>query len=93
MKRNMNITEEKIFELMKEKITSLLKMRGHDVDLISKSDSFEELGVRSLEVATLVSILDHEYKVDPFSSSKYSVTDIRTLGDVSRIYHNEIQEK
>lgn len=46
----------------------------------------DDLGFKSLDISTLVVLLEQNLGVDPFSSFKASLTDIRTVADVVSIY-------
>lgn len=46
----------------------------------------DQLGFRSLDIATLVVLLEQNLGVDPFSSFKASLTDIRTIGNLVSVY-------
>lgn len=46
----------------------------------------EHLGFKSLDVATLTAFLEIEFHVDPFSTGMAAVTEIRTVGDICKLY-------
>ncbi len=46
----------------------------------------EGLGFKSLDIATLVSYLEMELDIDPFSSNQANITDIRTVADICQVY-------
>lgn len=46
----------------------------------------DDLGFKSLDISTLVVLLEQNLGVDPFSSFRASLTDIRTVADLVSIY-------
>src|SRR5262245_15218218 len=46
----------------------------------------DDLGFRSLDVATLAALLERELKVDPFGTHAVSPTDVRTVQDLTAAY-------
>lgn len=50
------------------------------------SEIVDELGFSSLTVAALIASLEEELGVDPFQQDDVMITDIRTVGDLRRVY-------
>jgi acyl carrier protein len=46
----------------------------------------DDLGFASLQVATLIANLEEAIDVDPFESEDVMITDVRTVGDLCRVY-------
>lgn len=46
----------------------------------------DDLGFRSIDIATLVAMLEQEFNVDPFMEGNAAITDIRTVGDICQVY-------
>jgi len=53
----------------------------------------DDLGFSSLDVATLAAYFEEIFGVDPFSMGIASVTSIRTVRDVSRVYEKAMKLK
>lgn len=53
----------------------------------------DDLGFSSLDVATLAAYFEEEFECDPFTMGIASVTDVRTVKDVSRAYEKAIKLK
>ncbi len=51
----------------------------------------EDLGLRSLDVATLTAFLESSFKFDPFSQNLASITDIRTVKDICDLYEKGLK--
>ena len=47
----------------------------------------DDLGLASLDIAALVAHLEIAFKVDPFTTMKAAITDIRTIRDLCQVYH------
>lgn len=50
------------------------------------SEIVDELGFTSLAVAALIASLEEELGVDPFQQDDVMITDIRTVGDLYKVY-------
>ncbi len=53
----------------------------------------DDLGFTSLSVASLIANLEEELGVDPFQSEDVMITDIRTIGDLKRVYLNCLEAR
>lgn len=54
--------------------------------LTAKLEIVDDLGFTSLAVATLIASLEEVFGVDPFQDEDVMITDVRTIGDLTRIY-------
>lgn len=52
----------------------------------------EDLGFKSLDVATFTALLESELGVDPFLNNMAVITEIRTIGDVCDVYDRCIND-
>ncbi len=50
------------------------------------SEIVDELGFSSLVVAALIASLEEELGFDPFQDEDVMITDVRTFGDLCRVY-------
>lgn len=52
----------------------------------------EDIGLSSIQVATLLSFLETDFGYDPFMSGDVSITDIRTVGELCKIYETTLEK-
>ena len=50
----------------------------------------EDVGLKSLDLARIVALLQEEYPVDPFAEL-VPITSVRTLGDLAGAYHKALE--
>ncbi|SAL32910.1 putative acyl carrier protein IacP [Caballeronia udeis] len=55
-------------------------------ELTDESEIVDDLGFTSLTVAALIAGLEEELGIDPFLREDVMITDIRTFGDLCRVY-------
>lgn len=55
------------------------------------SEIVDELGFSSLTVAALIANLEEELGVDPFQDENTMITDIRTVGDLYKVYGTRLE--
>ena len=66
----------------------LLAEHGRSPDGVSLDDALEaDLGLSSLEIVGLIESIAAALTLDAFASAA-SITDIRTVGDLCRVYHD-----
>lgn len=53
----------------------------------------DDLGFTSLAVAALIANLEEVFGVDPFEDEHIMITDLRTVGDIYRLYESICLEK
>ncbi|HLB42178.1 MAG TPA: acyl carrier protein [Gammaproteobacteria bacterium] len=71
-------------------IVSILGENNVHVEAISNESKLNsELGMTSLELARLVSVLDDKFSVDPFMEL-IPITSVRTIGDLVSAYQQAI---
>jgi len=68
-----------------DELAGLLEERGRSIALREDMSLNGEVGLSSLELAELVSLLEQRFGVDPFRRS-VAITSIRTVGDLCRAY-------
>jgi acyl carrier protein len=68
-----------------EELTTLLEDRGRSITVREDMTLNGEVGLSSLELAELVSLLEQRFGLDPFRRS-VAITSIRTVGDLCRAY-------
>src|SRR3990167_8670256 len=72
-------------------IVSILGENNVHVEAISNESKLNsELGMTSLELARLVSVLDDKFGVDPFMEL-IPITSIRTIGDLMHAYQQALE--
>jgi acyl carrier protein len=54
--------------------------------LTDKLSLVDDLGFASLDIATLIAMLEDIFKFDPFAEGQIAITDIRTVGDLYKVY-------
>lgn len=67
-------------------ILSIAREKSPDLHVVSDAQGLvEELGLKSLDLARLIAILDLQLNVEPFAE-RVAITSIRTVGDLYRAY-------
>ncbi len=56
-------------------------------ELHPSSSLVDELGLRSMQLARVLAILELEFDFDPFASGDLAITSVRTVGDLCNAYH------
>ncbi len=81
----MNIVE--ISKKVKAHIMEIAEDKNLDITYIADDDSIvEDIGLASLDVATLISLLERTFHVDPFALNLAVITEIQTVSDICNIY-------
>lgn len=83
---------------VKEKIKEIIRQVADEQDIkiesIKDQDAIvDDLGFSSLDVATLAASFEETFGVDPFSTGIASITDVRTVEEVSKVYEKAIKLK
>lgn len=90
----MTMTYHEVKDKIKEIIRQVADEQDIKVETINDSDAIvDDLGFSSLDVATLAAYFEEAFGVDPFSMGIASVTDVRTVDEVSKIYEKAIKLK
>ncbi|ERD99056.1 hypothetical protein [Pseudogulbenkiania ferrooxidans] len=71
---------EKTLRLVAEENLLILPAYGDDTELV------DEMGFTSVSIAMLLFRVELELGVDPFLDENVRITDIRTVGDLCRVY-------
>lgn len=82
MKKNevKKIIFEKLFQIANEKSLCLETIEeNHHI--------INDLGFASIDLATLVAMLEEAFKIDPFMDGDTAITDIRTVGEFCAAYY------
>jgi acyl carrier protein len=74
-----------------EELAGLLEDRGRSMTVREDMTLNGEVGLSSLELAELVSLLEQRFGLDPFRRS-VAITSIRTVGDLCRAYETSESE-
>lgn len=61
-------------------------------DILSGTESFQEVGLNSLMLARLVIALESQFGVDPFTQGT-SIVDMHTLADLWEAYEDAIMQE
>ncbi|MCP4109231.1 MAG: hypothetical protein GY749_27520 [Desulfobacteraceae bacterium] len=72
-------TSELILQIAKDQSLPIREVRA-------ENSIVEDLGFKSLDIATLASMLDLEFNVEPFTSNMAAITEIHTVEDLCNVY-------
>jgi acyl carrier protein len=78
-----------IRQTIRRVITEIVERSGRIVPAIGDDDLLVDTGLASLDLAALVARLERVWRVDPFLEA-VAITEIRTVGDLSRAYRDFI---
>lgn len=83
---------------VKDKIKEIIQRVADEQDIqineIHDHDAIvDDLGFSSLDVATLAANFEEDFGVDPFSMGIASITEVRTVEEVSKVYEKAIKLK
>jgi acyl carrier protein len=82
-------TPAQIEEIVHRTIADLLKRNGKSLDVLDNDRPLVAVGLTSLDLAALISMLERKLKADPFLEA-IAITDMRTVGDLCRAYRDFI---
>lgn len=69
-----------------EAILKVVRQRSPEIESVDAGQALVgELGLKSLDIARLVAVLEMQVGIDPFARL-VSITDIRTVGDLASAY-------
>ena len=74
-----------------DELAGLLEDRGRSLAIREEMSLNGEVGLSSLELAELVSLLEQRFGLDPFRRS-VAITSIRTVSDLCRAYESSGSE-
>lgn len=80
---------EKVAEIVRSILAQKKDAREFD-DLSGNMNLIGDVGLNSLDMAQLVSSLELEFGVDPFSDG-VTVADLQTVGNIVRVYGKYLQ--
>ncbi|MEE0930057.1 MAG: phosphopantetheine-binding protein [Acutalibacteraceae bacterium] len=76
-----------IFEVVKESIEEILSLdETNCVEVSLNSKLVDDLGLKSLDIAQLIAMLEIEFDKDPFSEGTASLANIITVNDLCEVY-------
>jgi len=76
-----------VFEFVKDSINEILMMNGlEETEVSEDSKIVQDLGLKSLDIAQLIAMLEAEYDVDPFTSGKATLANVLTVSDLCKLY-------
>ena len=88
------LTPDAVGTRVTDQITSLLvELDDEDVPEVEASSTFADLGLDSLSLARLIIELEDELGVEPFRSEEASVADLRSIGDLVRVYQDAVARR
>ena len=83
---------EEINQKVKDIIMQISKEQGLGINEIEDHQSLvEELGLASLDVATLIAHLETTFGVDPFKMNIAVITELRTVEDIAKVYEKALK--
>ncbi|MFK3648772.1 acyl carrier protein [Lysobacter enzymogenes] len=78
---------QEVKNIIERAIRAVAEQRGLNLPALrDDSEIVDELGFTSLAVAALIASLEEELGVDPFQEEDVMITDVRTVGDLRRVY-------
>ena len=84
---------EKICQTVKDNIMQISEEQGLGISEVQDHQSLVEgLGFASLDVATLVALLETAFEVDPFRMNIAVITEIRTVEDIAKAYEKALTQ-
>lgn len=90
----MQMGEQSIKNTVIQYIKQISEENDHPIaEVLGHQSIVEDLGMASLEIATLISFLGADLDVDPFSNNTIAITDIRTVDDLCEAYEKASTEK
>ena len=85
---------EDVKHVIKNTMVQLAADQSKQIGTINDNDNIvEKLGFTSIEVATLISMLDTTFNVDPFGTGEASVTEVGTVGQLTKVYERCLKNK
>jgi acyl carrier protein len=86
------LTQDDVGTLVTGNINALLlELDEDDVPTVEAGSTFADLGMDSLVLARLIIELDDALGVEPFQTEEVSAADLRTVGDVVRVYEDAVR--
>jgi len=85
-------TDTEIVVMIRRTIVELLERSGRAVPPFEVEDELVATGLTSLDLAALVAKLERQWKVDPFLETT-SITEVRTVADLCRVYQRQINAR
>lgn len=84
---------EEICQIVKDNIMQISEEEGLEIGEVQDHQSLvEELGFASLDVATLVALLETALEVDPFKMNVSVITELRTVEDIAKAYEKALMQ-
>ena len=85
------LTKSEIEATVHRTIEEVLQRRDREAPAFGNNDDLTSTGLTSLDLATVVALLERELKVDPFLTYR-AITEVRTVGDFCRAYEACIRD-
>lgn len=84
---------EPLPEVIKKVVLEVAQQRTPAIDQVKESDKLvADLGLKSLDLAQLVAMLEMQTGLDPFAE-RVAITSVRTVGDMVSAYDDEPAEE
>ncbi len=88
------MSRQETFQRLCKIIEEVARDYGTAIAAIKEQDKIvDDLGFTSLEVAVLTTKLEMEFQCEPFTNGDAPITDIKTVGQVCRVYDNVINNR
>ncbi|NKB24241.1 MAG: acyl carrier protein [Kiritimatiellae bacterium] len=82
---------KEINQTVKDFIMQINEEQELGISEVQDDDSLvEDLGFSSLYVASLVAFLENKLEVDPFSTNRAVITEMRTVEDIAKAYEKSL---
>jgi acyl carrier protein len=89
-----DVDKKSVNKTIKKLIMQIADEQSIEIVSLSDRDHFvEDLGFSSLDIATLVALLEVEFKIDPFSTNKTVITEISRIEELVDIYYKCLSGK
>lgn len=76
-----------VFDTVVQCCKEILEANGNSsIKVLKESKIVDDLGLRSLDIAQLIAMLEIELDKEPFSEGKADLADIITVGDLCKAY-------
>ena len=85
-------TDEQIETTVHETIIKILRRHEREPVPFDNEDDLVATGLKSLDLASVVAVLEQAWHVDPFLEHR-SITEVRTVGDLCRAYRECLRER
>lgn len=85
------MNETEVEKIIHDNIIEIAKQQSISIaSLEEKQLLVDDLGLQSMDIATLLAALEDALQIDPFVEGTLSIGDIRTVGDLYKAYKQSL---